>query len=45
VLYRDGVPVASVEAGELVMRAAVDDGVRIDRRLRVYGPDAKQTHP
>lgn len=35
VLYRDGVPVASTEAGELVVRRPLGDGVRVDRRLRV----------
>jgi ATP-dependent Lhr-like helicase len=36
VLYRDGVPIASIEGGELVMRRELDDGVRVDRTLRVY---------
>jgi ATP-dependent helicase Lhr and Lhr-like helicase len=38
VLYRDGVPVASIEGGELVTRVPLEDKdeVRIDRQLRVY---------
>jgi hypothetical protein len=35
-LYRDGVPAASLEAGDLVLRRALDEGERIDKTLRVF---------
>jgi ATP-dependent Lhr-like helicase len=36
VLYRDGAPIASREAGALVLRVPLEDGTRVDRNLRVY---------
>jgi ATP-dependent Lhr-like helicase len=38
VLYLDGQPVASLESGELVMRAAIPPGAHVDADLTYHPP-------
>lgn len=38
VLYRDGVPLASLEAGEVVLRQDLEDGARVDPDLAYFPP-------
>ncbi|MCL4223439.1 MAG: DEAD/DEAH box helicase [Myxococcales bacterium] len=38
VLYRDGVPLASLESGEVVVRVALEPGARIDDDLTYHAP-------
>ena len=45
VLYKNGVPVAAVEGGDLVLRRPPDPGERIDRALRVYRAPAAPAEP
>jgi ATP-dependent helicase Lhr and Lhr-like helicase len=45
VLYRDGVALASVEAGEVVVRANLEEGARIDRDLAYHPPPRRDLPP
>ncbi len=38
ILFRDGVPIASLEGGELVVRAELEPGARVDPDLRYHAP-------
>ena len=38
VLYCDGVPIASLESGEVFVRATLEPGARVDGELRYHGP-------
>jgi ATP-dependent Lhr-like helicase len=38
ILFRDGVAIASLEAGALVSRHALDDGARVDEELGYHSP-------
>ena len=38
VLYRDGVPLASLEAGEVVLRQDLEEGARVDADLAYFPP-------
>jgi ATP-dependent Lhr-like helicase len=42
VLYRDGVPLASLEAGEVIMRTRLDDGSRVDEELGYHPPPQRE---
>jgi ATP-dependent Lhr-like helicase len=45
ILYRDGVPVASREAGEVVVRVALEPGARIDPDLVYHPPPPRPAPP
>ena len=38
VLYRNGVPIASLESSEVVVRVALDPGARVDADLTYHAP-------
>lgn len=42
ILYRDGVPIASLESGELVMLAELQNGERVDDELGYHAPHERQ---
>jgi len=42
VLYRDGIPIASLEGGELQLRVTLEDGARIDGALIYHAPRRAQ---
>ncbi|WP_428268573.1 DEAD/DEAH box helicase [Haliangium sp.] len=44
VLYRNGVPIASLEAGQVVTRAELDEGARVDEDL-LYHPPPRRPQP
>jgi ATP-dependent Lhr-like helicase len=45
ILYRDGVPVASREAGEVVLRVPLEPGARVDADLAYHPPPARPVPP
>jgi ATP-dependent Lhr-like helicase len=45
VLYRDGVAVASLEAGAVVVRTALEPGARIDDDLTYHAPPRRSAPP
>jgi ATP-dependent Lhr-like helicase len=45
ILYRDGVPIASREAGEVVTRVQLDPGARIDPDLVYHPPPPRPAPP
>lgn len=42
ILYRDGVPIASLESGELVLLAELNDGERVDEKLGYHASAQRQ---
>lgn len=38
ILYRDGVAIASIESGELVIRHTLEEGAQVDQELRYHAP-------
>jgi ATP-dependent Lhr-like helicase len=42
VLYKDGVPIASLESGALVVRAALEPGARVDPDLSYHAPPRRE---
>jgi ATP-dependent Lhr-like helicase len=45
ILYRDGVPIASREAGEVVVRAALELGARVEPDLTYHAPPPRPVPP
>ncbi|HUH04002.1 MAG TPA: DEAD/DEAH box helicase [Kofleriaceae bacterium] len=45
ILYRDGVPIASLEAGVVVPRHALEDGARVDDELGYHPPPRAPAPP
>jgi len=45
VLLRDGIPVASLEAGQVVVRATLEPGARVDADLTYHGPPRRPSPP
>lgn len=43
ILYRNGVPLASIEAGEVVVRTPLEHGARIDNDLVYHAPPRHET--
>jgi len=38
VLYRDGVPIASLESSEVIVRVTLEPGARVDTDLTYHAP-------
>lgn len=45
ILVRDGVPVASLEAGQVVVRTTLEPGARVDDDLTYHGPPRRSSPP
>jgi hypothetical protein len=45
ILYRDGVAIASREAGEVVVRAGLEPGARVDADLAYHAPPVRALPP
>jgi ATP-dependent Lhr-like helicase len=45
VLFRDGVAIASLEAGQVVQRAELEPGARVDEELRYVPPPRPEAPP